>query len=105
MIMGVVIDAIAPRASPAVAVKQLFEDRRRIQARRSRNGALVDDQWPSRMIGNEPVILEPEGLGRAFLTKPCGSLGRLRPVAFSATRLIVSGKIIARSNQPRLRNC
>jgi hypothetical protein len=33
MIMSIVIDAVAPRPSPAVAVKQLFEDRRRIKIR------------------------------------------------------------------------
>ena len=43
-----------------------FKHRRRVQLRRHPNGALVDDQRPSRMIGNESVILEPEGLGLAF---------------------------------------
>ena len=41
------------------------------------------------------VILEPEGLGLAFSNQTvCGLSGRLQPVAFSATRLIVSSKII-----------
>jgi len=53
MIVDIVVDAVAPRASPAVAAEQLFKHRRRVEGLRQPKRVLVDDEWPSRMIRND----------------------------------------------------
>jgi hypothetical protein len=60
MIMNVVVDAVAPGISPAVAFEQLLEHGYQVEGLRQADRALVDDKRPFRMIRNEAIVLEAE---------------------------------------------
>src|ERR1043166_10201284 len=60
MVVHVIVDAVAPRIAPAVARKQILEYGGRVEFLGQLHRAAVDDERPSRMIGNQPLVLEAE---------------------------------------------
>jgi hypothetical protein len=59
----VVIDAVAPGVAPSISLEQVLDHGRRVMALARFDGAAIDDQRPSRMMGNETVVLEAGGKG------------------------------------------
>ena len=61
--MHIVVDAVAPGIAPPVCFEQIFDHRRRVVALIEIDRAPIDDQRPSRMIGDETVVLEADAWG------------------------------------------
>jgi len=57
MIMNVIVDAVAPRISPAVFLEEVLEDCRGVKLLGKINGASVDDQRKGWMFGMRPSSL------------------------------------------------
>jgi hypothetical protein len=81
-----VVDAVAPGVAPSVRFEQVLDHGRSVVALIEIDGASIDDQWPSWMIGDETVVLEADGGGlRAYTRSGAFRLpGRWSPVARSA---------------------
>src|SRR3954447_1943900 len=60
MVMNVIVDAVAPRISPAVFLEEVLEHCRGVKLLGKTNGASVDDQRKAWMVRNDAVILEPK---------------------------------------------
>src|SRR3981081_1167949 len=69
VIVAVVVDAVAPGVAPSVRLEQVLDHGRRVVALIEFDGASIDDQRPSRMIGDETVVLEADGVGFSRLGK------------------------------------
>src|SRR5258708_2077243 len=67
VIVPVVVDAIAPGVAPSVRFEQVLDHSRRVAALIEFDGASIDDQRPSRMIGDETIVLEADGVGLSHL--------------------------------------
>ena len=63
VVVHVVVDAVAPCAAPSVRFEQILDHSRRVVALIEIDGAPVDDQRPPRMVGDETVVLEADGMG------------------------------------------
>ena len=63
MIVHVVVDAVAPGIAPSVCFEQIFDHGRGVVALIEIDRAPIDNQRPSRMVGNETVVLETDGVG------------------------------------------
>jgi hypothetical protein len=63
VIVHVVVDAIPPSVAPPVRFEQVLEHGRRIVPIIEFDGAPVDNQRPSGMVGDETVVLEADGVG------------------------------------------
>ena len=66
--MHVVVDAIAPSVAPSVGFEQVLDHGRWIVTLVEIDGAPIDNKRPSRMIGDETVVLEADSVGFA---RPC----------------------------------
>src|SRR5215471_12609210 len=60
VVVCVIVNAVAPRISPAVAAKQLFKYRRRIKVAREPDRAAVKDERQFRIIRDDADIFEAE---------------------------------------------
>ena len=65
MVMKKIIDAVAPRAAPPISGEQRINACCGIVAARERDGAPIKQQGPTRMIGDDAVILEMQALYHA----------------------------------------
>src|SRR5947208_8454593 len=63
VIVHVVVDALTPGVAPSISFELFLDHRRRVMALVEIDGAAIDDQRPSRMIGNETVVFEGGGMG------------------------------------------
>ena len=63
VIVHVVVDAVAPRGAPSACFEQVLDHGSRILTLIECDGAPIDDQGPPRMIGDETIILEADGVG------------------------------------------
>jgi hypothetical protein len=59
----VVVDAVAPSVAPSVGFKEVLDHGRGVMPLIEVDGASIDDQRPSRMIGDETVVPETDGVG------------------------------------------
>jgi hypothetical protein len=62
MIVYVVVNPVPPGLPPTVSLEELFEHGGRIEVLGEANGAAIDNQGPTRMVGNDAVILEVKGV-------------------------------------------
>ena len=62
VVVYVIVDAITPGVPPSVRFEKVFDDGRRIVASFDIDGAAIEDQRPPRMVGDETVVLEPDGV-------------------------------------------
>src|SRR3981081_1434326 len=69
VIVAVVVDAVAPGVAPSVRLEQVLDHGRRVVALIEFDGASIDDQGPSRMIGEAAVVLEADAVGFSRLGK------------------------------------
>src|SRR5262249_44120986 len=69
VVVCVIVNAAAPRISPAVAAKQLFKYRRRIKVGRERDRASVEDERQFRIVRNDAVAFEAESVRLAGLNR------------------------------------
>src|SRR5258708_6315381 len=67
VIVPVVVDAIAPGVAPSVRFEQVLDHSRRVAALIEFDGASIDDQRPSRMIWDQFIVLEADGVGLSHL--------------------------------------
>src|ERR1700742_3609592 len=65
VIVHVVVDAVAPCVAPSVRLEQVLDHGRRIVTLVEFDGTSIDDQRPSRMIGDDIVLLKADGMGLA----------------------------------------
>jgi hypothetical protein len=65
MIVKPIVNAVAASIAAAIALEQL-QRRRRFQRLRQPGNALVDDERPSRMVGNKAVISKYVSAGLAL---------------------------------------
>src|SRR5690242_5303525 len=65
VIVDIVVNTVAPGIAPAVPFEQVLEYCGRVEVLREAHGAAIDHQRPARMVGNDPVVLEPIGMGFA----------------------------------------
>ena len=63
MIVHIVVDAVAPGVFPSVRFEQVLDCGCRVVALIKIDSPSIDDQRPSRMIGDETVVLEADGAG------------------------------------------
>src|SRR5262249_16762054 len=56
MVVRVVEHAVAPAVAPAMAFEQVLEHRGRIEPVRQVDSAMIDDERPAGVIGNESVV-------------------------------------------------
>ena len=61
--MHIVVDAVAPGVPPSVRFEQILDHGGRIVALVKIDRAPIDDQRPSRMVGDEAVVLEADRVG------------------------------------------
>jgi hypothetical protein len=69
VIVHIVVDTIAPAASPSVRFEQVLDHRRRVVAFIEAEGSSIDNQRPSRMIGDEAIVLEADSVWFSRLDK------------------------------------
>src|SRR3977135_1212037 len=60
--MHVVVNAVAPRAAPSVGLEQVLDHGRGVVTRAQVHGTAIDDQRPSRVVRDQTVILETDGV-------------------------------------------
>ena len=60
--MDIVVDAIAPGLAPPIPLEKVFKRGRRVVALFEVDDPPEDNQGPSRMIWNDTVIFEANGL-------------------------------------------
>ena len=58
VIMHVAVDAVAPSVAPAVGLEEILHHGRRVVPVARIDGATVDDERPSQVIGYEPSSLK-----------------------------------------------
>src|SRR4051812_35507749 len=62
MVMDVIVNAVAPGVAPSVLHEEFLEHSRWIESTPKSHRTAVDDQRPVRMVRNDAVVLETEGL-------------------------------------------
>ncbi len=58
--MHVAVDTVAPSVAPAVGLEEILHHGRRVVPVAKIDGATVDDERPSQVIGYEPSSLKPD---------------------------------------------
>src|SRR5215469_3396735 len=100
VITQIIVDAITPAVAPAVVFEQVLHDRSRIKRARQLDRAPIDDDRPSRVIGNRSVIVEAK---HATLTSPQQAGGPLRGKALPAgSALCRFLYVVQQSHDPKL---
>src|SRR5216683_2301733 len=63
MVVYAIVDAITPRVAPSVGFEQILDHGRGVVAVAQFDRASIDDQRPTRMIGNQPIVFEANSVG------------------------------------------
>ena len=78
VVVNIVVDSVAPRIPPAIALKQVFEYGGRIEIVIEPHRAAINYERPARMVRDNSVVLKAKGL-RFSLTHQLGQLALPRP--------------------------
>jgi hypothetical protein len=62
VVVDIVVDPVPPGVAPSVGLEEVFHDCRGIVSLAEIDGASINEEWPSRVIGDQTVILEAYGM-------------------------------------------
>jgi len=62
VVVDIIVNPVPPGVAPSVGLEEVFHDCRGIVSPTEIDGAPINDEWPSRVTGDQTVILEAYGM-------------------------------------------